>query len=388
MNELEWRPTRSEGVARLTDFAPRAGTNYAKGRNTNTGPGVREHVSALSPWISHRLVLEEEVISVALDHHRFEDAQPFLQEVCWRAYFKGWLERRPSIWARHQQRLQTDIDRLDRDAALRSRYEAAIAGATGIDGFDHWARELAETGWLHNHARMWFASIWIFTLRLPWSLGADFFYRTLIDGDPASNTLSWRWVAGLHTKGKTYLARPDNIETFSNGRFRPEGLAEEAPPVLEPPTPAPDPSPVGDRLDPGLGGLRYGLLLTEHDLHPESLPLAVNPSAILALSALHNRSPLTVGALAQDFTAGALDHTCVRIEQIFQMAVDRASNTFWRASIIDWAKHNDLKLVVVARPPVGPAADLLSAAEAELTAAGIRIIRFMRRYDEVMWRHA
>ena len=63
---------------------------------------------------------------------------------------------------------------------------------------------------------MWFASIWIFTLNLPWELGANFFYKNLLDADPASNTLSWRWVAGLHTEGKFYLARQENIEKFSN----------------------------------------------------------------------------------------------------------------------------------------------------------------------------
>ena len=98
-------------------------------------------------------------------------------------------------------------------------------GATGIDCFDAWARELVATGYLHNHARMWFASIWIFTLRLPWELGADFFLRHLIDGDPASNTLSWRWVAGLQTAGKTYLATAENIARFTGGRFAPQGLA-------------------------------------------------------------------------------------------------------------------------------------------------------------------
>ena len=63
---------------------------------------------------------------------------------------------------------------------------------------------------------MWFASIWIFTLNLPWQLGADFFMQHLLDGDPASNTLSWRWVAGIQTKGKNYLARKSNIEKYSN----------------------------------------------------------------------------------------------------------------------------------------------------------------------------
>jgi deoxyribodipyrimidine photo-lyase len=73
----------------------------------------------------------------------------------------------------------------------------ATFGRTGIACFDQWTGELLETGYLHNHARVWFSSIWIFTLRLPWKLGADFFIRFLNDGDSASNTLSWRWVAGL-----------------------------------------------------------------------------------------------------------------------------------------------------------------------------------------------
>ncbi len=92
-----------------------------------------------------------------------------------------------------------------------------------------------SAGYLHNHARMWFASIWIFTLRLPWVLGADFFMRHLCDGDPASNTLSWRWVAGLHTRGKTYLARASNIATYTGGRFTPQDhdLAAFAPPLTE-----------------------------------------------------------------------------------------------------------------------------------------------------------
>ena len=61
--------------------------------------------------------------------------------------------------------------------------------------------------------------IWVFELNLPWVAGADFFLRHLLDGDPASNTLSWRWTAGLHTKGKKYIATAANIEKFTNGRF-------------------------------------------------------------------------------------------------------------------------------------------------------------------------
>lgn len=116
---------------------------------------------------------------------------------------------------------------------------------------------------------MWFASVWIFTLGLPWQLGADFFYRHLVDADPASNTLSWRWVAGLHTTGKHCLARAENIDRNTNGRFKPYGaLNERAKPLVDPEG---HPPPM-DLADPeSAQDSRVALLLTEEDLHPESL---------------------------------------------------------------------------------------------------------------------
>ena len=101
----------------------------------------------------------------------------------------------------------------------KKNYQNALIGNTGIDCFDFWVNELLEYGYLHNHARMWFASIWIHTLNLPWQLGADFFLKNLLDGDTASNTLSWRWVAGLHTQGKNYIATESNINKYTNNRF-------------------------------------------------------------------------------------------------------------------------------------------------------------------------
>ena len=77
---------------------------------------------------------------------------------------------------------------------------------------------------------MWFASIWIFTLELPWQLGAEFFMQHLYDGDTASNTLGWRWVAGVQTQGKHYLASEWNIKKFTNNRFNNIKLNENAPP--------------------------------------------------------------------------------------------------------------------------------------------------------------
>ncbi len=158
---------------------------------------------------------------------------------------------RPGLWTGYREGLRRGLDRLATEGGLRAVWEDACAGRTGIAGFDDWARQLVATGWLHNHARMWFASIWIFTLRLPWELGADFFLRHLLDGDAASNTLSWRWVAGLHTPGKTYLATADNIARNTGGRFRPAGLAAVATPVAGQANPAPGPCPVGDAFRPG-----------------------------------------------------------------------------------------------------------------------------------------
>jgi deoxyribodipyrimidine photo-lyase len=224
-------PTRRAALHRLAQFAPQAGESYAAGRNTDPGPNRPGAVSRLSPALRYRLITEQDVIARVLSRHSQAAAEKFIDEVCWRTYWKGWLEMRPEVWRRFV---------AERDAAREANagsaaLAAAEQGQTGIDAFDAWARELVTTGYLHNHARMWFASIWIFTLRLPWTLGADFFLRHLLDADAASNTLSWRWIAGLQTTGKTYLARADNISRYTEGRFAPIGLALEATALTEPP---------------------------------------------------------------------------------------------------------------------------------------------------------
>lgn len=164
-------------------------------------------MSTLSPWIRHRLVSEQEVVEAVLDRHPYRSAEKFVQEVLWRTYWKGWLEMRPTVWTDYRGAVGRWDRDLSGDSGLRSRVAAATEGRTGIECFDCWTRELVEHGYLHNHARMWFASIWIFTLKLPWELGADFSLRFLLDGDPATNTLSWRWVAGHPRKNPSRPTR-------------------------------------------------------------------------------------------------------------------------------------------------------------------------------------
>jgi len=226
-------PTRQAALDRLAAFVPRAGRAYAAERNADAGPGLKSNVSMLSPYIRHRLLTEHEVVATVLEQHSPNQAEKFIHEVFWRTYWKGWLQMRPAVWRDFLAERDSDREKAEANSGISRALAEAESGRTGIECFDDWARELVATGYLHNHTRMWFASIWIFTLKLPWALGADFFLRHLLDADPASNTLSWRWVAGIQTQGKTYLARPDNIEKYTGGRYQPTGLSEVAEPIRD-----------------------------------------------------------------------------------------------------------------------------------------------------------
>ena len=196
---------------RLDDFIENNLYEYAYKRNYDYGPENRSNISHLSPFISHRLLYEFDIAKKVLSKFPFLKVEKFIQEVFWRTYWKGWLELRPDVW----DDFKTSLSDLKKD----DQYYDAINGKTSIECFNDWVNELKEYNYLHNHARMWFASIWIFTLGLPWQLGAEFFLEHLYDGDVASNTLSWKWVAGLQTKGKHYIARSDNIQKFTDGRY-------------------------------------------------------------------------------------------------------------------------------------------------------------------------
>ncbi len=308
---MQPHPTRSAGLDRLAEFAPRAAHAYAESRNHDTGPsaqGMRSNVSQLSPWLHAGLLGEAEVCNAVLGRHSLAAADKFISEVFWRVYFKGYLEQRPTIWRSYCDERDAALARIEHNAGLRAAYSQATSGATGIEAFDHWVGELIRTGYLHNHARMWFASIWIFTLKLDWQLGADFFLRHLIDGDAASNTLSWRWVAGLHTKGKSYLARADNIARYTadhpGGPLRAEGLAPEALPLEEAREHA------RAKLDlPARGGAlkdRYALLLHDEGASHIPLDLAHSPALVIGAARPSARSPGGAGERARDFAQGAV----------------------------------------------------------------------------------
>ncbi len=220
--------SRAKALNQLNNFVESNLGEYSKLRNFDFGPEKRSNISCLSPYITHGIINEQEVIQKALSKFSFSKNEKFIQEVLWRTYWKGWLELRPNVWADYL----IELNQIKNEFKDNKDYIAAIEGKTKVDCFNEWVKELKENNYLHNHTRMWFASIWIFTLELPWQLGAEFFMQHLYDGDAASNTLGWRWVAGVQTQGKHYLASEWNIKKFTNNRFQNVKLNENALPKV------------------------------------------------------------------------------------------------------------------------------------------------------------
>ena len=220
--------SRAKAIEKLNHFVENNLSEYSKLRNFDFGPDNRSNISCLSPYITHGIINELEVIDKSLKKFSFTKNEKFIQEVLWRTYWKGWLELRPNVWSDYL----LELNNLRNELKDNQNYLNAIEGKTDLECFNQWANELKENNYLHNHTRMWFASIWIFTLELPWQLGAEFFMQHLYDGDVASNTLGWRWVAGIQTQGKHYLASEWNIRKFTNNRFKNIKLNENAPPKV------------------------------------------------------------------------------------------------------------------------------------------------------------
>ena len=226
---MNFNPSKVVALNQLNNFIENNLPKYSKLRNFDFGPSNRSNISCLSPYITHGVINELEVINKSLKKYSFSINEKFIQEVLWRVYWKGWLELRPNVWLDYL----TELRKIKSEFLNNRNYLNAIEGKTDIDCFNQWVMELKENNYLHNHTRMWFASIWIFTLDLPWQLGSEFFMQHLYDGDAASNTLGWRWVAGVQTQGKHYLASEWNIKKFTNNRFDNIKLNENTYPIIK-----------------------------------------------------------------------------------------------------------------------------------------------------------
>ncbi|AWW75693.1 DNA photolyase [Erythrobacter sp. KY5] len=388
---MTFTPDRKAGLGRLADFAPRSGTAYASNRNYDDGVsenGMLSNVSQLSPWLHAGLLSEREVIVAALDEHGPGKAEKFIAEVFWRVYFKGYLEQRPAVWDAYKQGRDGALIAVQNNSGRAKGYEEATQGRTGIEAFDMWSHELVQTGYLHNHARMWFASIWIFTLKLDWQLGADFFLRHLMDGDAASNTLSWRWVAGLHTKGKNYAARASNIKRYTErrdgGPLSAEGLNEDPQPLSEETEHQREPldlpaAPSADAFD-----APFALLL--HDEAASHVPLTLPrpPAAIIGAARPEARSTGEVGEHAARFATGAVESGATEAAKAFDCPA------------LTWEPGEDpakllgeagVERLAVPYLPTGWTRDALMPEIAPLAEAG-NTITLLSDLDRLTWPHA
>lgn len=253
---------------------------YARTRNYSNG-----QVTFLSPYISRGVISIRTIASSILSRYSFSEAETLIRELAWREYFQR-------VWESCGDKILTDLAS-PQSFVLHHRVPVALAGAcTGIGAVDQAIRDLYETGYMHNHLRMYLASVCCNIAGAHWRQPAAWMYYHLLDGDPASNSLSWQWVAGSFSS-KKYYSNQENINRYTGSTQKGTYLDrpyeafpfQEVPPQLTetenlPLTtvlPAPDPLPEeSDRifiynslnLDPawheGENGTRILLLEPEH----------------------------------------------------------------------------------------------------------------------------
>ena len=366
--------TISDAENKFISYLPKTNSYYSNKRNYSFDPETNENTtSLLSPYIRYRLLSEEKILNKVLNIHSFSKVEKYVQEIFWRTYWKGWLEHRPKVYSDYL----NDKNNLYDDFKNKKYYLNAINGNTNLSFFNTWVNDLKNRGYLHNHIRMWFASIWIFNLKLPWQLGADFFMQHLLDGDPASNTLSWRWVAGLHTKGKTYLARPSNIMKFTNNRYHPQNeLANFAKIQTEDHTIMPNSITYTNYEKPRKVKC---LLIHENDVSLEDIPnfdhLFVQKSHCSTI----NRSNLV-----KNYVDNLLSD-CLRRSLKKSKQKPKIFNFSDKTKLKDFVNENEIKNIFTHYPGIGYLKDELNHFSEE---SGVNMKYFITDWDSGLWPHA
>jgi deoxyribodipyrimidine photo-lyase len=349
--------SRATAWQRLQEFVLVGAADYARTRNfVRAG---HSSVSRLSAALRHRLIAEEEVVTAVLSVHRFPAVEKFVQEVVWRTYWKGWLEQHPGVWA--------DYVRLEAEPLP----EVPADGAMSV-----FTEELRSTGYLHNHARMWWAAWWCHQHGLPWAAGARFFFDHLLDADAASNTLGWRWVAGLQTPGKAYLARRDNLAKYWEDHVPLDGIEDDARARI--PNETADRSrvvlPEYPEEPPRIDG-QFALLGHADDLSIETTPLGgLRPAAV----ALVNQPGATDGEAKRVWRERAMDDAADRWAAHYGMAVERLSR--WDG-LPAWVAGGGYEAVVLMAPFVGPDGEAWRSVRGGLAERGVRVLEFRRGWD-------
>jgi deoxyribodipyrimidine photo-lyase len=208
--DVAFEPARHAALERLDAVDPEA---YARTRNHVEGAATR-----LSPWIAHGLLEVPEVLDRLRARHALPPDHALVRELGWREFFRhawrhlgeGVLEdRRPPPWSgRYADAMPADL----------------LEARTGVPAVDGAVRALYADGWLHNHARMWVASYAVHLRKVRWRVAADWMHARLLDGELASNHLSWQWIAGTFST-KPYVFDAANVARFGPASWRSPGTA-------------------------------------------------------------------------------------------------------------------------------------------------------------------
>ena len=344
-------------LADFGDYCDNHLSFYSKNRNFDLG-NPHENVSKLSPYLRRRLVSENDVLQIALKKHSLSSLEKFIQEIFWRTYWRGWLEMRPDVYKEY----------------LNTNVETNLPGKTGIKCFDHWTEELIETGYLHNHARMWYASIWIYTLKNSWVSGANFFRDYLVDWCPASNTLGWRWVAGLQTRGKIYVAKADNIRLFTNGKFFPEGELNESPIFDDSLWKDHERSCQISYVKPNFSTLEdIGVVINKNDLSFNRYLSEENINFKGCIFHDPEYQP-TKSVFVKKFETGLIEQLCLELPDYYFCQT--------KESLINWARSQKLKYLIFPFETVGNKYFTTSDFINELRSHNIETIFHMRAWDK------
>lgn len=185
---------------RLENIDP---VKYARTRNFIDGD-----VTYLSPYISRGVISLRQVAKHVLKNHQPSQIEKFLQELAWREYWQR-------IWQNIGDKIFTDIKQEQKDVVHRKMVAAIENADTGINAIDEQIELLYQTGYMHNHVRMYVSSIACNIAKAHWLQPSQWMYYHLLDGDLASNCLSWQWTAGAFSS-KKYYCNQENINRYTN----------------------------------------------------------------------------------------------------------------------------------------------------------------------------
>lgn len=175
---------------------------YGKTRNFIDGA-----VTKLSPYISRGVISTKYVFEQTLNRgFDVKEIERFVQELAWRDYWQ-------QVWIAKGNAINQDLRQPQQDVSNEKLPSAIIQANTSIDAIDTGIQDLYEIGYMHNHVRMYTASVACNVAKSHWYLPAKWMYYHLLDGDWASNALSWQWVAGANA-GKKYVANQENINKY------------------------------------------------------------------------------------------------------------------------------------------------------------------------------